>query len=144
MEDGMTQPVDITNNEEAKQDGWEIQFGDADASNGEGWVLVQKGWLIDGDSKTLKTTKRMVVPGAWLYQTETTIYIGINREDDEGATVVKALDGGVAEYPDPNAGKFYVRVVSTSQALAVVPFPSIQTMQVGPDGMIVPGPGGGS
>ena len=98
----MVQRANIKTNEEAADVGWEIAFGDADASGGEGWVLVQKAWLSDDHSRTHHTTKRMVVPGGWLYETQTTIYLG--------RRVGLGHEGFTADS------------VSTSKALGLVPF----------------------
>ncbi len=103
------QRLDAKTDEEAKEAGWQIAFGAADASSGEGWVLVQKAWHEDEKSRTLHTTKRMVVPGAWIYETTTTIYLG-SMERHNG---------------DAKTDEFYVRVVSVSKALTTVPFPEL-------------------
>ncbi len=90
---------DVTTNEEAKAAGWEIIFGPAAESNTDGWVLVQKAVYSGKQDTIMKSTKRLAVPGGFLYQTETVI-----------------------EWPAPGIGTL-ARV--HSQALAFVPEPIV-------------------
>lgn len=82
-------PLNVTSNEDAVAKGWQVEFGPGakhptahrlnkpELCEGalEGWELVQKAWYDDGDERVLHTTKRLHVPGGWIYETHSEIRV---------------------------------------------------------------------
>lgn len=113
-------PLDVTSNEDAKAKGWHVEFGPGakhptahrlnkpELCEGalEGWELVQEAWYDGGEESVLYTTKRLHVPGGWIYQTQTSVLV---------------KTGGV---PDTTFGlTTAVPAVGESQSTVFVPLP---------------------
>lgn len=65
----MTHSPNVTNPEEAKAAGWRILAGDPSI-----WETVAKAVYQDDEERVVHGTKRMPVPGGWLYEVYTTRY----------------------------------------------------------------------
>lgn len=64
----MVHPLAIRSNEDARDNGWTVEFGPEDKSGGNGWVLVQKAMYEDEDEMVMHTTKKLVVENGFLYE----------------------------------------------------------------------------
>jgi len=95
----MARPLTVESNEDARDKGWQVVIADPDQAHvpegdKRGWELIQKAWYEDDDERVLHTTKRLRVPGGWLYDVYSEILhkgtnnrVAVEPGDDVGHSV---------------------------------------------------------